>query len=123
MSKILIVDDELKVIKAIDKLLVTYGYEVISACNGCEGLQKAKEYKPDLILLDILMPEMDGSAMAVALREDPDTKGIPIIFLTCLATGIETETIKNGVKANIFVAKPFVPEELLAIINKSLKQK
>lgn len=121
MAKILIVDDEPKVINAIIKLLVTYEYEVISACNGRDALQKAKEDKPDLILLDILMPGMNGSAVAAALKKDIDTQDIPVIFLTCLATGIQTG--KDELKANVFVAKSFEPEELLAMINKTLRQK
>ncbi len=120
-KRILVVDDEPELVKAIQIRLETSGYEVLTACDGEEGLKKTKEYKPDLIVLDILMPKIQGNVMAAALKEDKETRDIPIIFLTCLAEGVDHG---GGVIAdNFFIAKPFDYKELLSVINKVLNRK
>ena len=84
---ILIVDDEEQLVDMLTMRLEEHGYEVISACDGEEGLQKAKQFQPDLIILDILMPKVEGNVVAEVLKKDKATASIPIIFLTCLAEG------------------------------------
>ena len=84
--KLLIVDDEPDAVLILAKTLLARGYKVITAESGLQAINLAKMEKPDLILLDILMPGMDGTQVAAVLQEDPTTQNIPVIFLTCLIT-------------------------------------
>jgi len=115
-KKILVVDDETELVQAVQIRLEQAKYKVLTAYDGKEGFQKAKKYKPDLIILDILMPHMGGDSMAAALKEDKESRNIPIIFLTCLAggsTGEHKGTLKGG---NRFLSKPFDHEELVSMV-------
>lgn len=121
MKKILVIDDEKDVLDVLEKRLSVAGYRVIKADNGKEGIEKARSEAPDLILLDILMPDIDGGEAARILKEDSLTKDIPVIFLTCLYT--KNDEVQSGhlSGANFFVAKPYNPEELLDIISRQIK--
>lgn len=121
MSKrILIVDDELDLIDIFKGRLETNGYTVIVASDGVEGLEKAKTEKPDLILLDIMMPKMDGYQVCRFLKFDEAFKHIPIILLT--ARGQKQDQTKGmEVGADAFVTKPFDRAELLKKIEEYLK--
>lgn len=115
--KVLVIDDEPNIVKMVKSRLEANGYKVISAFGGQEGLQKAKVELPDLIVLDIMMPGMDGTQVGQALKLDASTKNIPVVFLTCLVE--ENEVPKQHVVAgNIILAKPFKAEELLEVIRK-----
>ena len=116
-KKILVVDDEPQVIKVIEARLKANGYEVITAADGAQGLQKIKESKPDLIILDILMPGVDGTDMSQTLKLDAETKDIPIIFLTCLIDKNEASDIDHRIGDNLFLAKPFDARELLSMVD------
>ena len=112
-KKILIVDDEKDTLLLLEKRLIAEGYSVLTADNGKDAITIAKSKSPDLIILDVLMPDMDGGEVAEKLKDSPRTKNIPIIFLTALFTRKE-EYAKNHIVAdNITFAKPFDPEELL----------
>lgn len=115
-KKILAVDDEPEVLALLEKRLTSSGYEVLTASNGAEALGVARAQRPDLIILDILMPDMDGSQVACQLREDAKTKDIPVIFLTCLYTKREEHKSGHAIGANLFLAKPYEPAELLTEI-------
>jgi len=122
-KKILVVDDETELVQAVQIRLEQADYEVLAAYDGEEGFQKVKQYRPDLIILDILMPHMGGDSMAAALKEDEGSRNIPIIFLTCLAggsTGKHKGTLKGG---NRFLSKPFDHEELLSMVKALLKSR
>ena len=80
----------------------------------------AKQYYPDLIILDIMMPDMDGTAVAETLKQDFEMKDIPIIFLTCLLTRKEEARLGHKIDGHFFIAKPFDPEEVLQEIKKLL---
>ncbi len=121
MPKILVVDDEPNVVKMISSRLMDSGYEVASAVNGKDALDKVKGDKPNLIILDILMPEMDGFSAAVALKNDPWTKSIPVIFLTCLVESAEMEEAHALIAGNVFLSKPFEAEELLSMVKMMVK--
>lgn len=123
MSKktILVVDDEQELVEMLKTRLETYGYEVIAAYDGEEGLRKAKQVRPDLIVLDIIMPKMAGDYMAQALKDDEETRDIPIIFLTCLAEGLAERQQACMSGGNLFLAKPFDAQELLSMIKKAVK--
>lgn len=119
-KKILIVDDEEDALTVLENRLSTSGYSVIKADNGQEAIRLAKDEQPDLVLLDIAMPGMDGAEVAEILKKDPDTKNIPVVFLTCLFTKDEEARQGHGSSSNFFIAKPYNPEELLGEIEKRL---
>jgi CheY-like chemotaxis protein len=119
-KKILAVDDEDDVLKMLVKRLTNAGYAVVTAQNGKEGIRMAKSEKPDLIVMDINMPEMDGAQAGQILKNDPQTKHIPILYLTCLVTKNEVEKTQNMIGGNYFIAKPYNPEELLMKIKTHL---
>jgi len=117
-KKILAADDELEVLTLLEKRLSSAGYDVVTATNGKEAVELAKRERPALIVLDILMPGMDGSETAAVLHDDPNTKDIPILFLTCLFTKREEQFEGHEVGHNFFIAKPYDPADLLTEITK-----
>jgi len=106
-NKILIVDDERDALRILEKELAARGYSIIAADNGNDALNLAKSEHPDLIVLDIWMPDMDGSEVAARLKEDLTTKDIPIIFLTCLFQKREEEEQGRVVAGKVLMAKPY----------------
>ena len=108
---VLVVDDVVSNVLLLKVLLTNEKFKVITAGNGKEALSQAVNARPDLILLDVMMPEMNGFEVAERLKADPETQHIPIIFLTALNT---TADIVKGFKvgANDFISKPFNKEEL-----------
>jgi len=120
MSKILIVDDEKDVLLMLGKRLASQGYTVITADNGRDAVTLAKAKLPDLIILDVLIPDMDGGEIAEKLKDDPGTKNIPVIFLTALLSRTEEYQGNHIVAGNITFAKPVDTVKLLAQIKKLL---
>ena len=112
-KKILIVDDEKDILLMLEKRLTAEGYSVLTADNGKDAITIAKSKSPDLIILDVLMPGMDGGEVAERLKDNSRTQNIPVIFLTALFTRKEEYEKKHIVADNITFAKPFDPEELL----------
>src|SRR3989304_949638 len=105
-KKILLIDDEPELVKAVEIRLKSTGYEVSVAHDGRAGIHEAKKIKPDLIILDLLMPIMDGYAVANELKDDPETKHIPIIILTASQReDLKTKCRELGVAS--FIMKPF----------------
>ena len=121
MKKILVVDDEKAQLDLAEVTLKELGFDVITASNGKDCLNIAEREKPDLILLDVVMPELDGGRTADLLLDIPETKDIPIIFLTSIVTEEEEVESRGKIGGRTFVAKPFDRERLLAAINKALK--
>ena len=111
-KKILVVNDETELLKAINILLKTSGYEVVTAQDGQEGLEKAKSLSPDLIVLDILMPKMDGYEVCRLLKFDEKYKSIPIIMLTAKVQDID-KAMGKKVGADDYIAKPFETQDLI----------
>ncbi len=120
-KNILIVDDEEDVLTVLEKRLTVSGYSVIKAKNGNEAIRLAKDKLPNLILLDIMMPGMDGTEVRRLLKEDPATKNIPVLFLTCLFTKGDASREGHEIANNFFIAKPYNPEELLREVKKHLE--
>jgi DNA-binding response OmpR family regulator len=116
-KRILVVDDEPHIVKIVASRLKANGYEVITAGDGMEGIEKAKKDKPDLILLDIAMPTMTGQEALKKLKEDKDTKSIPVIMLTG-RSGAEdiVKCIAEG-GAKDYIVKPFMAGDFLKKIN------
>lgn len=120
IPRLLIVDDEKYNIEFLQIVLCQYGYEVASARSGAEGRRKAEEFKPDLILLDIMMPAESGYETCSLLKQNPETCHIPIIFLTALD---DRKNFTRGLDAGAsdFIAKPFEYREVLNRIRIHLK--
>jgi DNA-binding response OmpR family regulator len=98
MKKILIIEDETSLIEVLANKITSEGFEVIKASNGEEGLETALSSHPDLILLDIIMPKMDGITMLTKLREDAWGRNVPVVILTNLSDNeIVARSIQNGV--------------------------
>ncbi|MFA5039372.1 MAG: response regulator [Candidatus Omnitrophota bacterium] len=120
--KLLIVDDEPDVLKLLGERLSKAGYNVLKASSGKEAIEIANKKSPDLIILDIAMPGMDGSEVATILRAEEKTRDIPILFLTCLFTKQEEKVCGHLLGQNFFIAKPYDVQELLGEIDKRVKK-
>src|SRR5262245_30985312 len=121
-AKILVVDDEAKNVKLLEAILLPRGYEVVHASNGEEALQQVQQERPDLILLDVMMPVMDGFEACRILKENADTRLIPVVIMTALG---QVEDRIQGIEAGAddFLTKPVHRDELLARIRTSLRLK
>jgi two-component system alkaline phosphatase synthesis response regulator PhoP len=116
MKKLLLVDDDVEFCEATKLLLESKGYQVDLAHDGKNGLEKARAEKPNLVILDVMMPEINGYDVCVILKEDPELKDIPIILLTAVDQAVfrTTYTRHMGLmtEADDYIAKPVEPEEL-----------
>jgi len=121
-AKILIIEDEEDILTALQIRLVANGYEIISASDGPEGLRKARTDGPDLIILDIMLPKLDGYQIARMLKYDENYRNIPIIMLTAK---VQQSDVKQGLEsgADAYMTKPFKGEELLAQIETLLSKR
>jgi two-component system alkaline phosphatase synthesis response regulator PhoP len=120
-KKILIADDEQNIVISIEFLLRREGFEVLVAGDGEAALAKVRAERPDLVLLDVMMPRMNGFDVCQALRADPDLGATRILMLT--AKGRDTEVSKGlGLGADGYMTKPFSTKELLAEVRKLLER-
>ncbi len=118
-SRILIVDDDVATLDLLTTYLSKHGFEVVTARSGPTGLRRARHVLPHLILLDVMLPDMDGFEVCRQLKSDPTTCDIPVIFLTVRASPLDSfEGFEIG--AADYVAKPFHPRDLLARISAHL---
>ena len=120
--RILVVDDEPDAIELIRFNLKASGYEVLTAEDGEEALAKARKFSPDMILLDVMLPEIDGLEVCKILRRDPATASLPIIMLTAKASEID-RVLGLEFGADDYVTKPFSPRELMLRVRNLLKRK
>ncbi len=120
--RILVVDDEPDAIELIRFNLKASGYEVLTAEDGEEALAKARKFSPDMILLDVMLPEIDGLEVCKILRRDPVTASLPIIMLTAKASEID-RVLGLEFGADDYVTKPFSPRELMLRVRNLLKRK
>ncbi len=118
-KNILIIDDEVGIRNLLKFRLVSFGFDVLIAEDGYTGIELAKSKKPDLIILDIMMPYLNGIEVCRKLKSDYDTRGIPVVFLSVLA---QKEDIEMGKEAggDFFLTKPYDPEKLNYIIRMAL---
>jgi two-component system alkaline phosphatase synthesis response regulator PhoP len=121
-GKILIVDDENYILHILDFSLGAEGYEVITAEDGAEAVRKAKEDRPDLVVLDVMMPKMDGFEACRAIKRDPELQGTPVILLSAKGRDIDQ---KQGYEAGAddYITKPFSPGRLVERVHGLLKTK
>lgn len=120
---ILIVDDEPDVRQVLGKALEAEGFSILTADNGKDALMITRQELPDIVILDLLMPDISGGSVGLTLKEDPLTKDIPIIFLSC--TFAEKGSHHNGplFAGNIRLAKPYDIVKLLKAVNQLLQKK
>jgi CheY-like chemotaxis protein len=121
-KKVLVVDDEIHIIHVVAIKLRSNGFEVITASNGAQAYELACSENPDLIVTDFQMPVMDGFELVKKLRQNEQTKDIPVIMLTARSFSIEQEQ-KEQLKISDCLGKPFSPKELLKKIEDILYQK
>lgn len=120
-KKILLIEDNPATIDVIEKELEFLGYESVIAEDGKEGVEKATSYLPDLIIMDISLPKMDGLEASTAIRKNPKTQTIPILAATARALpGDKEKCLQAG--CDDYIAKPFTHRELGAAIKKLLKE-
>jgi two-component system alkaline phosphatase synthesis response regulator PhoP/two-component system response regulator VicR len=116
-KKILAVDDEKHIVRRVQVNLERQGYEVITASDGKEALQKVEDERPDLVVLDVMMPYMDGFEVLQNLRRNPSTREIPVIMLTAKAQDADVfQGWQSGV--DCYLTKPFNPMELIAFVKR-----
>ncbi len=119
MHKILLVDDAKNIILVIRMSLEKAGYKVFTAQDGLTAIQKAQEIEPDLILLDILLPKMNGFLVCEALKDDPKTEDIPVIFLSAKSEDTDLKKAKS-LGAKDYLVKPIKQKELISSVEKIL---
>ena len=120
-GKILVVDDEIYIVHILDFSLGIEGYEVMTALDGEQALAKVAQDKPDLIVLDIMMPKLDGYETCKALKSNPETKNIPVILLSAKGRNVD-QKVGFEVGADDYITKPFSPRKLVERINAILGQ-
>ena len=120
-SKILVVDDEPEAVELVEFNLKQAGYDVVTAGDGAEALKKARTVLPGLVLLDLMLPEVDGLEVCKMLRRDPATAGIPIIMVTAKAAEID-RILGLELGADDYITKPFSPRELVLRVKKMLQR-
>ena len=121
-QKILIVDDEPDVVKVVSFRLETLGYEVIVAYDGKDGLLKVKTHKPDLVILDLMLPHIDGFTVCAHIKSDRRYHHIPVIMLTASAD-LNNKKLSDEVKVDLFLNKPLEVENLQIEIQRLLAHK
>ena len=119
-KKILAVDDERHIVRLVQVNLQRAGYDVVTAFDGKEALEKIKSENPDLVVLDVMMPYMDGFEVLQNLRKDPATRELPVIMLTAKAQDADVfRGWQSGV--DCYLTKPFNPMELIAFVRRIFK--
>jgi two-component system, OmpR family, alkaline phosphatase synthesis response regulator PhoP len=126
VKNVLVVDDEPGIVKMVESRLKAAGYGVLTATGGEEALRVCRQTKPDVAVLDVMMPGLPGDHVAQAMREDPALRDIPVIFLTALVrkqgAPLDDAYLRGPVAGFYYLAKPFKGSELLDMLGKVLGQ-
>ena len=122
MPKVLVVDDEPDAVELLSFHLKGSGFDVVTSADGAQALKSARLHHPDLILLDVMLPEIEGTEVCKLLRRDPATAGIPIIMLTARAAEVD-RIVGLELGADDYVTKPFSPRELVLRVKKLIKRR
>lgn len=119
--KILVVDDEPPIVRLMEFILARHGHQMLTAVNGEQALEMVREHKPDLVLLDIMMPRVDGYEVARILRADPQFAQMPIIMLSAKA---QEEDIQRGMEVGVdeYITKPFSPDHLVQVVDTQMSR-
>lgn len=119
-TRVVCIEDELEMIDLVRLILLREGFEVIGASGGTEGLKRVQELLPQLVLLDLMMPDMDGWEVYRRMKADPRTHHIPVIVVTARAQGIDRMLGLHIAKVDDYVTKPFGPAELVESVHRVL---
>ena len=120
-KRILLVDDEAAITRMMKRNLEATGrFDVLDVNNPLIALETARQFRPDLLLLDVMMPDMDGGDVAAAMADDPQLSNVPIIFLTAIVSTKEVEPSGSMIGKHTFLAKPVKLNDLLACIDAHL---
>jgi two-component system alkaline phosphatase synthesis response regulator PhoP len=120
-GKVLVVDDEEYIQHILNFSFGAEGYDVVTASDGAEGLSKAKDEKPDVIVMDIMMPRMDGYEACKKIKADPVTRNIPVILLTAKGRDVDRK-LGSDAGADDYVVKPFSPGRLIERVEGIIKK-
>ena len=123
VKRILCIEDEPEMIDLIKLILGRRGYEVLGAIGGIEGARLVRELLPDLVLLDLMMPDMDGWEVYQQMKADQTTRNIPVIVVTAKAQNIDKVLGLHIAKVDDYIAKPFGPQELMDSVERIIGQK
>jgi len=123
MTKIMVVDDEPDLLEVVKLILESDGYQVVTASSGQDALNRIEKDMPDLVLLDIIMPRMDGWEVFSRIKSNPKTTDIPVIMLTAKDQRIDKLIGLHVVRVNDYITKPFGRAELLERIKRVLQEK
>ena len=120
--KVLVCDDERHIVRLIQVNLERQGWTVVVAYDGLEGLEKVKSENPDILVLDVMMPQMDGFEVLKSIRKDPNTRDLSVIMLTAKAQDADVfQGWQSG--ADLYLTKPFNPMELITFIKRIVSSK
>src|SRR3990172_6088840 len=119
---LLIVEDDLDILKLLEAALALKGYHVMTAHNGKEGLEVIQRERPAIVIADIMMPKLDGFGLVHRLRINPETREIPVVFITATYVAAEDKEFALNIGATRFIQKPVDLDELLATITELSKQ-
>jgi len=117
------IEDEPEMIDLVKLILSRKGFDLVGAMGGKEGLDAVRRIKPDLVLLDLMMPDMDGWTVYQKMKEDDELKNIPVIVVTAKAQSIDKVLGLHIAKVDDYVTKPFGPQELLESVERVLKSR
>ncbi len=121
-KRILVVDDDVSFARLVERILKGAGYKVLIATNGLSALKMVRDDKPDLVLLDIMLPGVDGFEICKRLRDNPDTAQVPVLIVSSKSRESDKSAALD-VGANDFCGKPVKSEELLGLVNGLLREK
>ena len=121
--RVLCIEDDAEMIELITLILEQHGFDVVGRTNGATGLEAARATKPDIILLDLMMPEMDGWDVYRHLRQDPALASIPVVVVTAKAQNIDKMLGLHIAKVDDYVTKPFGPQELVKRVEDVLRRR
>lgn len=122
MKKVLIIDDEKNILESVAMYLSGHDFEVMTSLEGIEGIRLAKDKLPDIILLDLILPDMDGYLVCKTLKGNSATEDIPVVVVSAKSQKEDVEKA-DECGASDYILKPFEPRELIEIINKNIKEK
>jgi two-component system alkaline phosphatase synthesis response regulator PhoP len=122
MDKILLVEDEVLILRMYEKIFSYEGFNVITCENGIEGIKVAKSERPSLILLDIMMPKMDGLRVLETLKQDPDTKDIPVVILTNLSSDVVIKDAFSKGAAGYLVKSEIINDKIVEEVKQYIKK-
>jgi len=123
MAKILVVDDEPDIVRMVSKILENQGHTVINGGDGEQALAQLAEHKPDLVLLDLHLPKLDGFEVCRRIKADPATRQTPVIMMTAAYTNVEDAAKGLDIGADEYVVKPFFKDILLHNVDRLLSGK